>query len=133
MKTNLENYEERFVDYMEGQLDATEMKEVEAFVALHPELEEDFRLFCSSRRLPTLLQQQVGTRHRHRLHQERQPDPQEYRDHSPICKDRRNSRIRRATHRDGTPVFQPRPRHRAQQGVTPCQFDYHKNFHDSCR
>ena len=52
MKTNLENYEERFVDYMEGQLDASEMREVEAFVALHPELEEDFRLFCSSKLEP---------------------------------------------------------------------------------
>lgn len=52
MKTNMENYEERFVDYMEGQLDATEMKEVEAFVALHPELEEDFKLFCSSKLTP---------------------------------------------------------------------------------
>ena len=52
MKTNLENYEERFVDYMEGQLDAAEMKEVEAFVAQHPELEEDFRLFCSSKLEP---------------------------------------------------------------------------------
>lgn len=52
MKTNMENYEERFVDYMEGQLDAAEMKEVEAFVALHPELEEDFKLFCSSKLTP---------------------------------------------------------------------------------
>lgn len=52
MKTNMENYEERFVDYMEGQLDAAEMKEVEAFVALHPELEEDFKLFCSSKLVP---------------------------------------------------------------------------------
>lgn len=49
MKTNLENYEERFVDYMEGQLDAAEMREVEAFVAEHPELEEDFKLFCSTK------------------------------------------------------------------------------------
>lgn len=52
MKTNIENYEERFVDYMEGQLDATEMREVEAFVAQHPELEEDFKLFCSSKLTP---------------------------------------------------------------------------------
>lgn len=52
MKTNMENYEERFVDYMEGQLDAAEMREVEAFVALHPELEEDFKLFCSSKLAP---------------------------------------------------------------------------------
>lgn len=52
MKTNMENYEERFVDYMEGQLDAAEMKEVEAFVTLHPELEEDFKLFCSSKLAP---------------------------------------------------------------------------------
>ena len=52
MKTNLENYEERFVDYMEGQLDAAEMQEVEAFVAQHPELEEDFRLFCNSKLKP---------------------------------------------------------------------------------
>ena len=52
MKTNLENYEERFVDYMEGQLDAAEMQEVEAFVAQHPELEEDFRLFCNSKLEP---------------------------------------------------------------------------------
>jgi cell division septation protein DedD len=52
MKTNLENYEERFVDYMEGQLDTADMKEVEAFVALHPELEEDFRLFCTSKLEP---------------------------------------------------------------------------------
>lgn len=52
MKTNMENYEERFVDYMEGQLDATEMKEVEAFVAQHPELEEDFKLLCSSKLMP---------------------------------------------------------------------------------
>ena len=52
MKTNLENYEERFVDYMEGQLDASEMKEVEAFVAQHPELEEDFKLFCASKLEP---------------------------------------------------------------------------------
>ena len=52
MKTNLENYEERFVDYMEGQLDAAEMKEVEAFVAQHPELEEDFKLFCSTKLVP---------------------------------------------------------------------------------
>lgn len=52
MKTNMENYEERFVDYMEGQLDAAAMKEVEAFVALHPELEEDFKLFCSSKLTP---------------------------------------------------------------------------------
>lgn len=52
MKTNLENYEERFVDYMEGQLDAIEMKEVEAFVAQHPELEEDFKLFCSTKLVP---------------------------------------------------------------------------------
>lgn len=52
MKTNMENYEERFVDYMEGQLDAAEMKEVEAFVAIHPELEEDFKLFCSSKLKP---------------------------------------------------------------------------------
>lgn len=52
MKTNMENYEERFVDYMEGQLDAAEMREVEAFVALHPELEEDFKLFCSSKLVP---------------------------------------------------------------------------------
>lgn len=52
MKTNLENYEERFVDYMEGQLNTAEMKEVEAFVAQHPELEEDFKLFCSSKLEP---------------------------------------------------------------------------------
>ena len=52
MKTNMENYEERFVDYMEGQLDAAEMREVEAFVTLHPELEEDFKLFCSSKLAP---------------------------------------------------------------------------------
>lgn len=52
MKTNMENYEERFVDYMEGQLDAAEMKEVEAFVAQHPELEEDFKLFCSTKLEP---------------------------------------------------------------------------------
>lgn len=52
MKTNLENYEERFVDYMEGQLDASEMREVEAFVAEHPELEEDFKLFCSTKLEP---------------------------------------------------------------------------------
>lgn len=52
MKTNLENYEERFVDYMEGQLDAAEMKDVEAFVALHPELENDFKLFCSTKLEP---------------------------------------------------------------------------------
>lgn len=52
MKTNMENYEERFVDYMEGQLDAAEMREVEAFVTLHPELEEDFKLFCSSKLTP---------------------------------------------------------------------------------
>lgn len=52
MKTNMENYEERFVDYMEGQLDAAEMKEVEAFVAQHPELEEDFRLFSASKLVP---------------------------------------------------------------------------------
>lgn len=52
MKTNLENYEERFVDYMEGQLDAAEMREVEAFVAEHPELEEDFKLFCSTKLEP---------------------------------------------------------------------------------
>lgn len=52
MKTNLENYEERFVDYMEGQLNASEMKEVEAFVAQHPELEEDFKLFCASKLEP---------------------------------------------------------------------------------
>lgn len=52
MKTNLENYEERFVDYMEGQLNADEMREVEAFVAQHPELEEDFKLFCSTKLEP---------------------------------------------------------------------------------
>ena len=52
MKTNLENYEERFVDYMEGQLDADEMREVEAFVDQHPELEEDFKLFCSTKLEP---------------------------------------------------------------------------------
>lgn len=52
MKTNMENYEERFVNYMEGQLDANEMREVEAFVTQHPELEEDFRLFCSSKLAP---------------------------------------------------------------------------------
>ena len=52
MKTNMENYEERFVDYMEGQLDAAEMKEVEAFVAQHPELEEDFKLFCATKLEP---------------------------------------------------------------------------------
>ena len=52
MKTNLENYEERFVDYMEGLLDATEMREVEAFIAQHPELEEDFKLFCSTKLEP---------------------------------------------------------------------------------
>lgn len=52
MKTNLENYEERFVDYMEGQLTAEEMQEVEAFVAEHPELEEDFKLFCSTKLEP---------------------------------------------------------------------------------
>lgn len=52
MKTNMENYEERFVDYMEGQLSANEMKEVEAFVALHPEFEEDFKLFQSSKLTP---------------------------------------------------------------------------------
>ena len=48
----MENYEERFVDYMEGQLDAVEMSEVEAFVAQHPELEEDFKLFCASKLVP---------------------------------------------------------------------------------
>ena len=52
MKTNLENYEERFVDYMEGLLDANEMREVETFVAQHPELEEDFKLFCSTKLEP---------------------------------------------------------------------------------
>ena len=52
MKTNLENYEERFVDYMEGLLDADEMREVETFVAQHPELEEDFKLFCSTKLEP---------------------------------------------------------------------------------
>ena len=54
MKTNLDNYEERFVDYMEGQLDAEEMHEVEVFVAQHPELEEDFKLFCASKLEPDL-------------------------------------------------------------------------------
>lgn len=54
MKTNLENYEERFVDYMEGQLNAEEMREVEAFVAEHPELEEDFKLFCSTKLEPDI-------------------------------------------------------------------------------
>ena len=52
MKTNLENYEERFVDYMESQLDASEMREVEAFVAEHPKLEDDFKLFCSTKLEP---------------------------------------------------------------------------------
>ena len=52
MKTNMENYEERFVDYMEGQLDDAEMREVEAFVAQHPELQEDFKLFCSTKLIP---------------------------------------------------------------------------------
>ena len=52
MKTNLENYEERFVDYVEGLLDPSEMREVEAFVAQHPELEEDFKLFCISKLEP---------------------------------------------------------------------------------
>ena len=52
MKTNLENYEERFVDYMEGLLNAEEMHEVEAFVAQHPELEEDFKLFCCTKLEP---------------------------------------------------------------------------------
>lgn len=52
MKTNLQNYEERFVDYMEGQLSPDEMREVETFVAHHPELEEDFRLFVISRLEP---------------------------------------------------------------------------------
>lgn len=52
MKTNLENYEERFVDYMEGQLTAEEMREVETFVAEHPELKEDFELFCSTKLKP---------------------------------------------------------------------------------
>jgi len=52
MKTNMENYEERFVDYMEGQLNAAEMSEVEAFVAQHPELEDDFKLFCASKLVP---------------------------------------------------------------------------------
>lgn len=52
MRTNLENYEERFVDYMEGQLDPSEMREVEAFVAQHPELQEDFNLLCISKLEP---------------------------------------------------------------------------------
>lgn len=52
MKTNLENYEERFVDYMEGQLDAAGMRDVEAFVAHHPELEEEFKLFLSTKLEP---------------------------------------------------------------------------------
>ena len=52
MKTNMENYEERFVDYMEGQLDAAEMQEVEAFVAQHPEFEDDFKLFAASKLVP---------------------------------------------------------------------------------
>ena len=52
MKTNLENYEERFVDYMEGQLSPDEMREVETFVAHHPELEEDFNLFRMSKLEP---------------------------------------------------------------------------------
>lgn len=52
MKTNMENYEERFVDYMEGQLNAAEMQEVEAFVAQHPELEDDFKLFAASKLVP---------------------------------------------------------------------------------
>lgn len=52
MKTNLQNYEERFVDYMEGQLSPDEMREVETFVTHHPELEEDFRLFAISKLEP---------------------------------------------------------------------------------
>lgn len=52
MKTNLDNYEERFVDYMEGQLSPSEMREVETFVAQHPELEEDFKLFGISKLKP---------------------------------------------------------------------------------
>ena len=52
MKTNLQNYEERFVDYMEGQLSPDEMREVETFVAHHPELEEDFKLFAISKLEP---------------------------------------------------------------------------------
>lgn len=52
MKTNLENYEERFFDYMDGQLSPEEMREVEAFVAMHPELEEDFKLCCATKLEP---------------------------------------------------------------------------------
>ena len=52
MKTTLENYEERFVDYMEGQLDSPEMREVELFVSQHPELKEDFKIFGISKLKP---------------------------------------------------------------------------------
>lgn len=50
MKTSMENYEERFFDYMEGALNPDEMKEVEAFVASHPELESDFK-YCLATKL----------------------------------------------------------------------------------
>lgn len=43
-KVGLHNYEEFFIDYHEGNLSPDQMKELESFVLMHPELQEEFDL-----------------------------------------------------------------------------------------
>jgi hypothetical protein len=44
-KINIHNYEAFFLDFAEGNLSATDSKELEAFLALHPELRDELEAF----------------------------------------------------------------------------------------
>nr|HPR29682.1 hypothetical protein [Chitinophagales bacterium] len=52
MKLNLDNYESWLVDRMEGLLDPAQEAELDAFLELHPELQEDAALMEMTRLVP---------------------------------------------------------------------------------
>jgi hypothetical protein len=52
MKINRKNYESYFVDAVEGNLDSTQQKELDIFLAENPDLRDDYFLFSQTVLLP---------------------------------------------------------------------------------
>lgn len=53
---SINNYEEKFAEYVDGELTATEQKQVETFVLQHPNLQNEFTIFKQTKLFNTLLQ-----------------------------------------------------------------------------
>lgn len=67
---NTDNYELYFFQYQEGMLDESARREVEAFVALHPELAEEMALYAEA---PVLTAEEAAFPFKESLHRKEAP------------------------------------------------------------